>query len=86
MVENITKTYKKAENTVYNKLNKEAGNLAEKLGIGDRIECLAKKQSFITLKDHESNFVNKPQGRQINPAKSELGKVRKKIVDNITTK
>ena len=38
------------------------------------------KDSFITLKDHKPNFNNNPTCRLINPSKSEIGIVSKKIV------
>ena len=42
-----------------------------------------KKQSLITLKDHEENFKNNPSCRLINPAKSEIGIVSKEYIDSI---
>ena len=44
---------------------------------------MAKQQAFVTLKDHEENFQNKPSCRLINPAKSELDLVSKKIIERI---
>ena len=41
---------------------------------------------FITPKDHKDNLANHPTCRLINPAKSELGKVIKQILDNINSK
>ena len=49
----------------------------------DRIEVTAKREAFITLKDHKENFRNKPTCRLINPCKPELGKVSKQIVEKI---
>ena len=46
---------------------------------------MAKQQAFITLKDHKDNFANHPTCRLINPAKSELGKVSKQILDRINS-
>ena len=74
LVENITKTYKKADKNIHNKINEESRIIVKHLGLEDRMECLTKQQSFISLKDHKENFVNSPQCRLINPAKSELGK------------
>ena len=55
------KTYKKADKNIYNGINEELRIIV--------------KQSIISLKDHKEYFVNNPQHRIINPAKSELGKV-----------
>ena len=38
---------------------------------------------FILLKDHKENFQNNPTFRLINPAKNELGKISKVILDRI---
>lgn len=48
-----------------------------------RIEKLAPKNLFITLKDHKNNFMNNPSCRLISPTKSEIGLVSKKIIDRI---
>ena len=38
-----------------------------------------------TLKDHKPNFANNPTCRLINPAKSEIGKISKQLLDRINT-
>ena len=75
--ENITKSYKKCDNNTYNEINREAKQKATSLGIQDRTTTLAKKQAFITMKDHKENFNNPPKCRLINPAKSIIGRVSK---------
>ena len=81
--ENITKTYKKLDETIYTKINHETKLFAEKLGISEKVKCLAKSNAFITIKDHKEDFLNNPKCRPINPAKPELGKVSKAIIDTI---
>ena len=44
---------------------------------------MAKRNAFITVKDHKDNFPANVKCRLINPAKSDLGKVSKIILDNI---
>ena len=83
--ENVTKTYKKANDHLYNQINEEAKSIASNLGLDNRIESLAKSEAFITLKDHKENFHSKPTCRLINPAKSEIGKISKSILDTINT-
>ena len=46
---------------------------------------LAKKEAFITLKDHKPTFQDHPTCRLINPTKSEIGVISKKILDEINT-
>ena len=83
--DSITSTYKKADEKVFDAINEEAKGIATKLDIEDRMECMAKQQAFIMLKDHKENFKNKPTCRLINPAKSEMGLVSKKILEKINT-
>ena len=41
---------------------------------------------FITLKDHKTNFLNKPKVHLLNPTKNKLGRLSKSILDKINTK
>ena len=70
--DNITSTYKKADKSLTKKINQEAKHIAEKLKLDNRIECLAKKNSYITLKHHKDNFYNNLQCRLINPTNWKL--------------
>ena len=49
----------------------------------DRIEISGTVNSFITLKDHKENFLNRPTTRLLNPAKNETGRICKRILKNI---
>ena len=49
----------------------------------DRIECVARTSAFITLKDHKPDFRKNPSCRLINPAKNELDKISKLIIEKI---
>ena len=48
-----------------------------------QMDSNSKNTCFITLKDHKENFLNNPTVRLINPAKNELGRINKAILDNI---
>ena len=75
--ENITKSCKRTDCNAYNKINLQAKKIATNLNITGRVECMAKNEAFITLKDHKDDFNVNPECSLINPAKSELGKVSK---------
>lgn len=83
---NVTKTYKKTEQKEVVEINREAKRIAESLELGDRIDKLAEREVFITLKDHKDNFDNKPSCRLISPTKSEIGHISKVILDRIVGK
>ena len=81
--ENITKCYQTTSMKTVDGINSEAQAIAADLEIDDRMEPIAKKQAFITLKDHNDNFENTLPCRLINPAKSETGIISKVILDKI---
>ena len=81
--ENVTKHYKKSSPNTSKQINNEAASIARKLELADRMECFTEKEAFITFKDHKDNFINNPKCRLINPAKSQVGKVSKIILENI---
>ncbi|KAJ8031248.1 hypothetical protein HOLleu_27921 [Holothuria leucospilota] len=83
--DNITAKYRPAENDCLRKINSELYSVASRLGIDDRIKCMTTRQAFLTLKDHKESFNTNPSSRLINPAKSEMGKVSKVILDSINT-
>ena len=45
------------------------------------MEINGENNNFITLKDHKENFNNNPTVRLINPARNELGRISKAILD-----
>ena len=83
--DNITKSYRPAPSRTYHDINVEARDIARSLEVADRMNCMAKKEAFITLKDHKENFASNLPCRLINPAKSEMGKISKRILDDILT-
>ena len=82
---NITKNYKPAPARTYDNINREAQVLANALELSDRMESMAKKDVFITLKDHKENFSSARPCRLINPAKTEIGNISNGILDRILT-
>ena len=85
LTENITKTYKKSDMNKVNKLNLEAKKI-DKLSISDRVDRLQNNEAYITIKDHKKNFQTNPTFRLINPSKTNIGKISKKILDEINEK
>ena len=80
---NITTHYAKDREDTLNEINKEAREIAQNLEIDDRVETMAKKQCYITIKDHKANFKDNTKCRLINPAKSQIGKISKKYLQDI---
>ena len=79
----ITATYKKGSSKLKEKIDKCGAKYAKKAGVLDRMQQNGTNQCFITLKDHKENFDNNPKTRLINPAKNEIGRVSKVILDKI---
>ena len=51
-----------------------------------RTKTNEKSNNFITIKDHKENFDNHPALRPINPARNELGRISKLILNKINKK
>lgn len=80
---NITSKYKMTEKDCLTEINCNLHVIASKLDIDDRIDNMAERQAFLTLKDHKESFATNPSCRLINPAKSEMGRVSKIILAEI---
>ena len=79
----VTSTYKKADPNLKRKIDSEGKELVKEHRIADRLDVNGKNNCFVTLKDHKDNFLNNPATRLINPAKNEIGRLSKKILENI---
>ena len=86
LTENIYKTYRETNNKIYNSIKNETKTIAEVFEIGDRVDCLTKTNSFITIKDHKENFRSNLKCGLINPAKSETVKASKLFIEIVNTK
>ena len=69
---NITNNYRKCENNVKHKIDKETKKIAESLDFSNKMECYASHPDFITIKDHKPNFRDNTKCQLINPAKNEF--------------
>ena len=47
---------------------------------------MATRSAYVSLKDHKEHFTSNPKCRLINPAKSEIGLMSKRIISNINDK
>ena len=83
LTEDITKTYKIGNSNITDDINEELRDITNNFSIGNRVDVMAKRDAFITIKDHKENFPSDVKCRLINPPKGELGKVSKVILDNI---
>ena len=81
----ITATYKKGSAKLKVNVDKSGVKFAKKAGALERMHVNGTNQCFVTLKDHKENFENNPKTRLINPAKNEVGRISKVILDKINT-
>ena len=79
--DNIKANYKKTDTPTISHINTEAEYIAEKLKLADRVEKYPSNQALITIKDHKPNFPNNPKCRLINPAKSNLGRISSRLLN-----
>ena len=66
-------------------INNDTRKHVHSLDIVDRIECHSQANAFLTIKDHKEDFPNTIKCRVINPTCNNLGKVSKRVLDNINT-
>ena len=85
MVDNITKDYRREDIERVNSINREAAKIAKDLELDDRIEAMALKSAFLTIKDHKEDWPAKVSCRLINPTKSNIGTVSKHILDRVNS-
>ena len=73
---------------MHKRINEKGKEIVKKSfdNIIDRMDVNAESNCFITIKDHKENFLNHPKVRLINPAKNELGRISKTILNNINMK
>ena len=81
-----TTKYKKPNKETKRRINCEGIKYAKEANILDKVEVNGTANCFITLKDHKANFLNHPTTRLINPAKNEIGRISKQILDQINSK
>ena len=86
IMDSITSKYKKANTNIKKQINMAGKNLMKNQEVIKRMQINEESNSFITLKDHKENFENHPTVRLINPAKNELGRISKVILDKINKK
>ena len=77
----ITSDYKKSDDELKKNINNNSAIICQKLKIDDRVEQFQTNPAYILLKDHKSDFQAKKPCRLINPAKSQVGKISKRILE-----
>ena len=88
MIKKITVTCYKTQQqlNIKNPTKKQKEELtAKEANILDKVEVNGTANCCITLKDHKANFLNHPTTRLINPAKNEIGRISKQILDQINS-
>ena len=85
LVENITKDYKKAKVGTMHEVNSRTAEIAKDLKLEKRMEVYTASESYFLVKDHKENFPSVLSVRLINPCKTDLGKVSKRILQDLNT-
>ena len=83
MRENFTRSYKKCNTNKSNSINVKAKQIVSKLKFDDRVQKLDENEAYVTTKDQKEGFPNKISCRLINPSKTDIGKIRKQILDRV---
>ena len=83
MRDSVTAHYEKTDEGTMHNINLEAKFITESLDISDRVEPIAPKNAYITIKDHKEDFPNNVKTRLINPAKTNIGLISQKLLQDI---
>ena len=81
--DNVTRNYQRDDADTVDQINRDIYTTTCKLGIHDRVNRLEEKQCYVLLKDHKPDFLERLPARLINPAKTELGRVSKSILQRL---
>ena len=81
--ENITKHYKKAPSNMKAEIDKTSSEIAKKLKVDNTVQKFTVDNTYLTIKDHKPNFIEKKPCRLINPAKNQIGKISKLLLQDI---
>ena len=79
MHENITKTYKKINESRIEAINKSAKKILNRIDLENRIEKLQENESYTTIKDHKDDFPHKILRRLIRIVIT--GKINTKLLE-----
>ena len=83
LMDHITQDYKQTTRLKVEEINQKSREIASELGLADRIEEYSDTPAFVTLKDHKKNFETERQCRLINPAKNQIGKISKQMLQKV---
>ena len=81
--ENVTKTYRQAGDNEMDIVNQKSAEIAKDYNLEKRMHIYTTNDAFITIKDHKPNFMSKKPARLINPSKTDIGIIAKKVLDDI---
>ena len=79
----ITTSYKKVSKKTQDQINNQGKNILKNKEAIKRMFVNGEQKCFIKLKYHNPNFQNNPTVRLLNPAKNELGRISKTILDKV---
>ena len=81
----VTSKYKKTNTKIKDKINKDGKEILKNKEDLHRLDINEESNYFFTFKDHKENFQNNPTVRLINPAKNDIGRISKVILDKINS-
>ena len=85
LTENVSKVYRKGNETELNEVNIKASKTAKKEKLENRMEIYTPDEAYLTIKEHKPDFPRKISCRLINPAKTDVGKLSRQILQEKVT-
>ena len=81
----VTSKYKKTNAKIKDKRNKKGKEILKNKETLHQLNINEENNYFFTLKDHKENFQNNPTVRLINPAKNDIVRISKVILEKINS-
>ena len=85
-LDELTKECKKADDNKPKEINKKANDIASRIGISDRVHKLRETNSYVTVKDHKTDFLSNPKSRLINGSNQEISRISQKALKEMIRK
>lgn len=81
-LDNITRDYELCDRGTIEQIDEEAQLMINQHRVKGKIPKFQQSNAFVTLKDHKEDFPRVTKCRLINPGKTHLAKISKKILEN----
>ena len=85
LVANVTCEYEKSTAEEVENVNRKSAEISRRLELEDRMEVYTESEAFLSIKDHKVDFPARIRCQLINPAKTDIGRVACRILQEVNS-